>query len=1206
VALAHEHCIAERPGALFSRAKAVWLEGLLLIAALMAVFSLLIVPVHAQELTAGEATSTVQASQENNYGRMVITFKGRNTLPPYTAEVTGGVLLLKFDEPVQADLDEVRLRLDNYITVARIDPDGKALRFALKQSIRMNTMEAGEKLFVDLLPQNWIGMPPGLPPDVVADLAKRAEKAAIEAAEAERRRLLGELDPEVALRVGRHPTFTRLKFDWNIPFKSALERKDDVLSLKFDLRVGIDLSDVITNLPPLVKSIDAMVDNDGLVVALELDSTADVRAFQDGLSYVVDLTSDEMLKFDPLVATARDNLGIERSEQKASLQIQNDLSQEDSKPVVPQSIDGIAQNMPMDVKALVSTPALNGLEAIAQESSQQETGEADVSDDSENTVASAEEKALDEVSEDSDWPQSSNPEQNAAIQDKSLNMLHVDARTFEDRTVRLEFPFTEETAMATFQRSNVLWAVFDTPLQIDGRLIRKETSSFARNVTFERQGQALVMRMELNKPILVTATTRGNSWLLSLGDTIMDPSEQLELSRQNHADNRAFASIDTGAISNIYTLQDPIVGDHIHVVTMPPAPRGFLKPHILAEFELLVTSHGVALISYIDDLQVAYEEGRLTLNRPTGMALSEAGSVYGNASFLETDRVGYIDLSRWQMGGADLYRGNLRAFQEEIAGLEGEQQVNRLLDLGRFFLANDLGQEALGMVRYALQTEPALESDESFQILYAAAHVLADHIDEALAYLNNDIYRTNPDAAVWRVMANTAKENWSGVRADQGLVLAVLDAYPYDVQSRIRLGLTEAALESNDLAGAIRHLGEISPNRLGNLQRAHYFIQAARIANAQGNQPQALENLAMAEELDAGPEAAKATLQRIQMLYSDQKLSDEEAIAQLEQLTAGWRGDSTELKARNILAGLYTERGDYREAFKTLKDAVMADSDAPVVRDLYDRMTEKFVELFLHGKADDMPVMKSLSLFYDFRELTPIGRKGDELVRRMSDRLVEVDLLKQAADLLRHQVDNRLTGTAKAQVAADLAVIYLMDHRPHEALSILQRTRLSQLPTDLARQRRKIEARALAETGRVDLALELLRPFTGPDVDTLRADALWEDERWQDAAETLEKMLGQSWAGARPLDQRQKLNVLRSAIAYSLAGDAIGLERLRKKFSRKMADSEHAYAFEVVSANIESRGIAFRDIARQVASVNTLKQFLQEYRDRYKDQPLDS
>ena len=42
---------------------------------------------------------------------------------------------------------------------------------------------------------------------------------------------------------------------------------------------------------------------------------------------------------------------------------------------------------------------------------------------------------------------------------------------------------------------------------------------------------------------------------------------------------------------------------------------------------------------------------------------------------------------------------------------------------------------------------------------------------------------------------------------------------------------------------------------------------------------------------------------------------------------------------------------------------------------------------------------------------------GDLLVRKLARRLVDVDLLDQATALLKYQVENRLDGIAKAQVA---------------------------------------------------------------------------------------------------------------------------------------------------------------------------------------------
>ncbi|MFX8601195.1 hypothetical protein ABTL95_20185, partial [Acinetobacter baumannii] len=86
------------------------------------------------------------------------------------------------------------------------------------------------------------------------------------------------------------------------------------------------------------------------------------------------------------------------------------------------------------------------------------------------------------------------------------------------------------------------------------------------------------------------------------------------------------------------------------------------------------------------------------------------------------------------------------------------------------------------------------------------------------------------------------------------------------------------------------------------------------------------------------------------------------------------------------------------------------------------------------------------------------------IVRGLADRLVSVDLLDQAAELLNYQIDNRLRGVARAQIAADLAVIDLLNHKPAQAIAVLNKTRQSSLPASVERQRRMVEARALSES----------------------------------------------------------------------------------------------------------------------------------------------
>ena len=73
-------------------------------------------------------------------------------------------------------------------------------------------MVAGDRLFVDLLPESWSGEPPGLPREVVEELAKRAN----EADRVARQKLAAEelkKIPPVRVRVAAQPTFTRYIFE---------------------------------------------------------------------------------------------------------------------------------------------------------------------------------------------------------------------------------------------------------------------------------------------------------------------------------------------------------------------------------------------------------------------------------------------------------------------------------------------------------------------------------------------------------------------------------------------------------------------------------------------------------------------------------------------------------------------------------------------------------------------------------------------------------------------------------------------------------------------------------------------------------------------------------------------------------------------------------------------------------------------------------
>src|SRR3546814_16240897 len=88
------------------------------------------------------------------------------------------------------------------------------------------------------------------------------------------------------------------------------------------------------------------------------------------------------------------------------------------------------------------------------------------------------------------------------------------------------------------------------------------------------------------------------------------------------------------------------------------------------------------------------------------------------------------------------------------------------------------------------------------------------------------------------------------------------------------------------------------------------------------------------------------------------------------------------------------------------------------------------------------------------------------MIQKLVDRLVNVDLLNRAADLLEHQVRFRLKGKEKARAGLKLAVIRLLDQNADGAVAALHGSRTTDLPPELEDDRRRGEAQAMSELDR--------------------------------------------------------------------------------------------------------------------------------------------
>ena len=137
-----------------------------------------------------------------------------------------------------------------------------------------------------------------------------------------------------------------------------------------------------------------------------------------------------------------------------------------------------------------------------------------------------------------------------------------------------------------------------------------------------------------------------------------------------------------------------------------------------------------------------------------------------------------------------------------------------------------------------------------------------------------------------------------------------------------------------------------------------------------------------------------------------------------------------------------------------------------------------------------------LSLYYDFRELTPPGREGDKLINSIVVRLKKLGLNRRAIKLLEDQLKFRLKDAdTRAEAGLQLAGLYYQDFNPQAGLTALQNTapaKGAHIPDDLQNKRQVMKARLLYQGRELPAALDVLEKVKGPDADLLRAEIAWE------------------------------------------------------------------------------------------------------------------
>lgn len=818
---------------------------------------------------------------------------------------------------------------------------------------------------------------------------------------------------------------------------------------------------------------------------------------------------------------------------------------------------------------------------------------------------------------------------------------------------------TSTTGMGAFLRSGYLWIVVDNKdLTVAPQIAGPQKSRFPDFTVIEASG-GKAYRLDLPADLHVYGEGGGLSWRI-----VMTPAQRKVASKSAVEENGSLVW-PVAAMRNPVMFTDPDVGDVITVITATQSDQVAKGRKAFVELEQLDSVIGLAYVAKADDVHAEILPDRVKVGTPKGLTLSssqdrtaqeiraatqspdeeEAEQDLGEAPPPATDAKtpeelnkaaqekpqgnNIYNFSSWEMGGLTALDKNIHAIMMETVGKSGPEKTADIITMAKVNVANDRGPEALGLLRVAHGFVPDLENSAEFKALRGAASALAGKYDLAFNDFTEGSLGKYDDVKYWRAFTLAGLEDWKQAIDTMPSNFDPIASYPKQIRVPLALSFAEVSLRAGKVPQAEAILGMLEPDiktlPLPDQASWNYLMGEAQRQN--GNAEKAQEY--WKPLVEGGKDylfRAKAGLSLTRLQLDQKQLKPAEAIERLEGLRYAWRGDELETVINYRLGQMYVENKEFLKGLTVLRNAVSLTPGSELSREITGYMTRTFRDIFANDRLKDISPLDAISLYEEFKELTPAGEEGDRFVEKLAERLVQSDLLGRAASLLEYQVNHRLHGDKKAEIAIRLAAIRLLDGNPDGALRSLEiaqsvlngapaaataattatektdaeTTPAKPLTSDSEKQRQVnlLKARALSMQGKTDDAMVILEKMRlDADVNKLRADIAWDAGRWEDAAMALnDLMLVEDISPRKDLSEYQTGLIMNRAIALNLSDNRVALANLRQRHKTQMDKTDKAKIFDVVSRPRRPDMVGSREsIERMISEISLFKGFLDSY-----------
>jgi hypothetical protein len=797
----------------------------------------------------------------------------------------------------------------------------------------------------------------------------------------------------------------------------------------------------------------------------------------------------------------------------------------------------------------------------------------------------------------------------APIDDKVVRL------SSDESFISIEFPFDQNIGCAAFSREKYLWFAFSTKIQANFSALEKYFSDF--KIIPDKDN--IIIRFKHNLSGAMNSELRNGKWFFKLAkNPKLHLSPIITLTEYSNPASRGMSFL-INKISAPITVNDPDISDQITIIPLYEAGAAVAVRRNAVDFELLQTGQGIAVVRKSDNIKVKFSDRNLEIISPNYVSDLEVPSEVLDATkdALEKDisplgsnaktLLPYFDGIKYT--DQNFLTDRMRITKQIIGSKSPEELNNNRFKLLRFYFKHGLFKEAMVYLNVIkMSDKDFFDRNLNLKFLKAVLYVLNHEYMEASRSLDEvekdpnlqEFFRE--EVALWKkynfVNQDIKVDNLGYVKnADRFLFV-----YPIKLRWNIALSELELLLykeqqteqDAKDALYIVDNMSDAPESTSNHLKNSLAFF-TAKYNLGIGETNAAKRYFTKLASVFADPEnKARAEFELVKILIKQGEIKQSDAIYRLEKASTLWRGDDLEYELMLVVADLYRKN---KELIKSMRiyDYILKNfsKDAKNLA-ITAEMVKIFNEIFRPGGyveiLDDFTVV---SLFNEFRELTPIGPVGDQIVISVARRLLNLDLMDSAESILKYQVDYRLQSEEKVAIANNLAFVYIINGKPEKAIDVLNQTDKYNYNYKEYLERLRIRASALIKQQKYEQALTIISQDKNFEADLLREEVLFKQARWDELIPMLEAKLMDKLINKKDLMEYENKDVIKLAIAYSLSQKYNKLAYMKNnvKTQNKNITSVINYL------SYHQKNLNYDDIAG-TSGVNHFNQFLDIYKQK--------